>query len=197
MINTRARLSPPLLPRTSLLWASLSRCQWKRLIQKSEREFEEAHGHPPLLADKEVGRRCCWSKHVPRNVQQCGTERVETIQTFFIPPRLSCILSLPVFVLQANSEWYGCYKKLRSALASLPAAGPVDGENDVSILREGAVGVRRDYDPSLSLTPAASESLVTLIRATEHLLAAKETAPGAGAGGFDVIAAEACRKVRV
>lgn len=31
-------------------------CQWKRLIQKSEREFEEAHGHPPFLADKEVGR---------------------------------------------------------------------------------------------------------------------------------------------
>lgn len=97
---------------------------------------------------------------------------------------------------KANSEWYGLYKKLRAALASLPADGPSDGGNIAAALREGTASVRRDYDPSLALTPAASESLVTLTRATEHLLAAKESAPGVGAGGFDVTAAEACRKVR-
>eukprot|EP00752_Nemacystus_decipiens_P006839 g6141.t1 len=123
--------------------------QWKRLIQKSEREFEEAHGHAPLVEDKE-----------------------------------------------ANSEWYGFYKKLRAALASLPAAGPGDAGNVVTARREGTFSIRRDYDPSLALTPAASESLVTLIRATEQLLAAKESAAGVGVGtgGFDVTAAEACRK---
>lgn len=96
-----------------------------------------------------------------------------------------------------NSEWYGFYKKLRAALASLPAAGPADGDNDATTPREGAISVRRDYDPSLSLTPAASESLLMLIRATEQLLAAKESAPGIGGGAavFDVTAAEACRKV--
>lgn len=106
------------------------------------------------------------------------------------------IFSLPVLVSQANSEWYGFYKKLRAALASLPAAGPRDAGNDAAALGESTFTIRRDYDPSLALTPAASESLVTLIRATEQLLAAKESAPGVGAGGFDVTAAEACRKVR-
>lgn len=95
---------------------------------------------------------------------------------------------------QANSEWYGFYKKLRAALASLPAAGPGDADKDAA-LREGPISVRRDYDPSLALTPTASESLLTLIRATEQLLAGKESAIGIGAVGFDVTAAEACRKV--
>ena len=101
-----------------------------------------------------------------------------------------------MLVPQANSEWYGFYKKLRAALASLPAAGPGDAGNDVVALQDSTVSIQRDYDPSLALTPAASESLVTLIRATEQLLAAKESEPGVGAGGFDVTAAEACRKVR-
>lgn len=98
------------------------------------------------------------------------------------------------FVSQVKSEWYGFYKKLRAALAALPTSA--GNNNAAATQREGAVGVRRDYDPSLSLTPEASDGLMTLIRATEQLLAARESAPGIGAGGFDVTAAEACRKVR-
>lgn len=37
------------------------RAQWKRLIQKSEREFEEAHGHPPYLSDKQVSSFICFT----------------------------------------------------------------------------------------------------------------------------------------
>lgn len=88
-------------------------------------------------------------------------------------------------VSQVNSEWYEKYKALRAALAGLPAPE----KNTAALLREGAA-VRRDYEP------APPESLMTLIRATEQLLAASESSPGSGEDGFDVTAAEACRKVR-
>ncbi|CAM9395880.1 unnamed protein product [Ectocarpus sp. 12 AP-2014] len=123
--------------------------QWKRLIQKSEREFEEAHGHPPLLSDKEE-----------------------------------------------NSEWYGFYKKLRAALETLPAPGPSDGGGLAASTHE-SVSARRDDDASLSQTPEVSASLVTLTRATKQLLATGGPSPGGGSGdggGFDVNAADACRK---
>lgn len=101
-----------------------------------------------------------------------------------------------IFTRQENSEWYGFYKKLRAALETLPAPGPSGG--GVAASTHESVSARRDFDASLSLTPEASASLMTLIRATKQLLATGGPSPGGGygdSGGFDIKAAEACRKV--
>lgn len=95
---------------------------------------------------------------------------------------------------QANSEWYGFYKKLRVALANLSASAD-SAKGSVALRARGSISVKQDYDPSLLLTPVASESLKTLVRATKQLLATGESSPGGSGDRFDVTAAEACRKV--
>lgn len=113
---------------------------------------------------------------------------------------------------QKNEMWYDNYKTLRQALASIPEA------SDNTVHKKGGAGsdgnygmisdkdVRRDYPESLKLTPAVSESVSTLIRATEQLLLspvgdrAAAAAPVGGSGGSlqennHLVEVETCRKV--
>lgn len=110
--------------------------------------------------------------------------------------------------------WYDNYKTLRQALASLPVApghpihnrgGVGNGDNHGIISDKD---VRRDYPESLDLTPAVSEGMSTLIRATEQLLlspVAATAATAAPAGDSDgplqgndhLVEVETCRKVNL
>lgn len=89
---------------------------------------------------------------------------------------------------QANSEWYECYNMLHSALDKLPK---VESEDRMLSSLVDVIGGREDYPESLALTPAASESVSTLIRATEQLLSTGESPRGA----VELVEAETCRKV--
>lgn len=89
---------------------------------------------------------------------------------------------------QVNSEWYECYKMLHFALDKLPKAGSEDRMLSSLV---GVIGGGEDYPESLALTPAASESVSTLIRATEQLLSTGESPRGA----VELVEAETCRKV--
>lgn len=77
---------------------------------------------------------------------------------------------------------------LHSALEKLSKAA---SEDRMLSSRVGVIGGHEDYPESLALTPAASESVSTLIQATEQLLSTGESPRGA----VELVEAETCRKV--